>query len=184
AGPFGPDKHDADLRGIFILDEADTDSARAMAAEDPPTRAGVFRQEIVPLITLNVIRALPAMETQRQHERAERGDDLSRPDVRAYTIVTAPRGDETFQTVFQHPAIALDVVLVAKLGGTREGELLAILDVPTADEARRRLAIANVDALEIHVDEWYGSPTLAELAREGGPPPPPPTEDSQATGDA
>lgn len=170
AGPFGPDKHEPDLRGIFVLDEASTEAARALAAADPPSSAGVFRQEIVPLITLDVIRALPAMETQRQNERLERGDDLSQPDVRAYTILTAPRGDEVFKSIFQHPAIATDVVLVAKLGGARKGELFAILDVGTADEARRRLAIANEDSQEVFVDEWYGSPTVAELARGGGPP--------------
>lgn len=170
AGPYGPDKAADDLRGIFVLDESDLEMARGLAASDPPSRAGVFRQEVFPLTTLNVIRVLPAMETARQNRREAEGEDMTKPDIRAYTILTAPDGQRAARSIFQHPAIGSEVVLMGRLGAPREDELFAILDVPTADELRARLEVANDVGLEVHVSEWYGSPSIAELAQEGGPP--------------
>ena len=170
AGPFGPDKHHEDLSGIFLIDEADPEKARELAGEDPPTKLGVFRQEVVPLTTLDVIRYLPAVEKLRVERRLAAGESTDQPDVRAYTILTAPDGPRAAEEVFSNPAIGDVVVLMARMGSPREDELFAILDVPSAEEARARLRVANPDGLEIHVSDWYSSPALAELVQGGGPP--------------
>ncbi len=170
AGPFGPEKAEDDLRGIFLIDEPDLEKARALGAGDPPTQAGVFRQEAVTLTTLNVIRSLPAMETARQSAREAAGEDMEKPDIRAYTILTAPNGPEAAKALLGHPAIGGVVVLMGRMGEPRKDELFAILDVDTAEEVHARLEVANTAGLEVHVSEWYGSPTIFELALAGRPP--------------
>ena len=87
AGPFGPEKHRKDLRGIFVLDESDPVRAGEVAGEDPTTKAGVFRQEVIPITTLDVIRRLPEVEVKRQERRAAKGEDL---DPVSYTHLTLP----------------------------------------------------------------------------------------------
>ena len=164
AGPFGPDKHDEALRGIFIIDESDPERARELAGEDPTTKGGMFRQEVIPIITLNVIRLLPEVEQLRQERRFASGESLDRPDVRAYTILMAAEGEKAAEEVFSNPVIGETVLLMARMGAPRENELFAILDVPHAAEARARLKVANTSGLEISVSEWYSSPALAELA--------------------
>ncbi|QDV07705.1 YCII-related domain protein [Planctomycetes bacterium Poly30] len=167
AGPFGPDKDAEDLIGIFLLDEPDVENARELGGGDPLTQAGVLRQEVLPLTTLDVIRVLPSMETARQRRREAEGADMEKPDIRAYTILTAPDGPRAARSIFQHPAIGSTVVLMARMRAPREDELFAILDVPTAAELRARLEVANEDGIEVHISEWYGSPVIAELAQRG-----------------
>lgn len=171
AGPFGPDKHRADLEGIFLIDESDADRAREIAGEDPTTLAGVFNQEVIPITTLDVVRYLPDVEKLRQERRLANGESLDQPDVRAYTVLTCRDGTTAAKEVFSNPAIGEVVVLMARMEAPREDELFAILDVPTAFEARARLKVANQSGLTINVSEWYSSPALAELVQGGGPPP-------------
>lgn len=171
AGAFGPDKHRKDLEGIFLIDEADAARAKELAGEDPATKLGVFRQEVIPIITLDVIRYLPQVEKRRQERRLATGEGTDQPDVQAYTILTAAEGSRAAEEVFSNPVIGDFVVLMARMGAPREGELFAILDVPTAEEARARLRVANAAGLEIHASDWYGSPALAELVQGGGPSP-------------
>ena len=80
----------------------------------------------------------------------------------------APKGEKVAEEVFSNPAIGEVVVLLARMGAPREGELFAILDVPTANEARARLSVANTSELEVQVSEWYSSPALVELVADGG----------------
>lgn len=179
AGAFGPDKHRDELRGIFLLDEPDAARAAALLREDPAAKAGVIRQEVIPIVTLDVIRTLPDVEKRRQELRLAAGEDMDRPDIRAYTVLIAPEGSPVAKEVFSNPAIGEVVVLMARMGAPREDELFAILDVPTASEARARLKVANTKGFTIHVSEWYSSPALAELAQSGGAParhPPPPRQ--------
>lgn len=46
AGPFG--KNDQGLRGLFILNVADVEEARKLAATDPAIKAGVFVVDLIP----------------------------------------------------------------------------------------------------------------------------------------
>lgn len=174
AGAFGPDRHRADLRGIFLVDEPDPRVASELTAQDPATVAGVYRQEVIPITTLDVVRQLPEAEKRRQGRRLARGEKAGQPDIRGYTVLMAPDGTRAAKEVFSNPVIGEVVVLMARMGAPREDELFAILDVPTAAEARARLKVANANALTVHVSEWYGSPALAELAQEGITPRPAP----------
>lgn len=46
AGPFGP--NDLEFRGIFVLNVATVDEARALVENDPTVQAGVFVVELLP----------------------------------------------------------------------------------------------------------------------------------------
>ncbi|MFT6829861.1 MAG: hypothetical protein ACJAZN_000014 [Planctomycetota bacterium] len=170
SGWFGPTRAEADLRGILLMDIADQVQAAELLLGDPASLAGVLTPELVPLTTLDVIRVLPMMETARQHTRAEAAENMARADIRAYTILTVPDGPEAARTIFRHPAIGSQVVLMGRMLGPRQDELFAILAVPTARELHSRLDLANEKRLEVHVSEWFGSPVIAELAGGGGPP--------------
>jgi uncharacterized protein YciI len=174
AGAFGPERHRADLRGVFLIDESDPRVAGELTAQDPATVAGVYRQEVIPITTLDVVRQLPEAEKRRQERRLARGENPRQPDIQGYTVLMAPDGTRAAKEVFSSPAIGEVVVLMARMGAPREDELFAILDVPTAAEARARLKVANTGALTVHVSEWYGSPALAELAQERVTPRPAP----------
>src|SRR5262245_44040174 len=51
AGPFGDERHDHDLRGLFVLNSARRAEAEEWARTDPTTQAGVFVLEFHDLAT-------------------------------------------------------------------------------------------------------------------------------------
>lgn len=165
AGPYGKDKAAPDLRGIFLFDEPEPERALETAKGDPTTAAGVFRMEVLPLQTMDVVRLLPEYETRHQEMRAARGDDLTQPDLDAYCIVIADDGAGAVDT-FRHPEVGKRVVMFGRLGSPREGALFAILHAESAALARAVLTLGNENDAEFEVSEWYGSPALAALARE------------------
>jgi uncharacterized protein YciI len=162
AGPFGEPRHDARLRGIFVLDTADRAQARAWAETDPAVQAGVFELEYHELSTAAPLRELLEAELAAE-DAAKREGRVRAPGEggRTYVLLTAERGDIARRELA--PLVAQGrVLLVGRLDGERA---FAILDAADVDVARALLdPIAG--RLGAHVlDAWFATGGLASMRR-------------------
>lgn len=166
AGPFGDERAASDLRGVFVLDERDMERAAEIAAGDPTTRLGVFRQEVVPLRTLDLLHHLPPMAAAAE---AAAGGSGEGPVLRSYCLVTAEDGARAARALGSR-VMAEKLLLLGRLGGERDGELFAILDVERPALARPYVvAAAGGYDLGAEFSQWFATPALQTLAREGPP---------------
>lgn len=177
AGPFGQPKDAEDLRGLFLFDEDTLEEIVEMAGGDPTTQLGVFRQEVMTLDTLDLVRHLPDMHRAREKERAAAGE--TGPDMASYTVLFAEQGREamiaTAGSLFDGR-----VLLLGRLGAPREDGLFGVLDIADPEEARARLAASGLDVTKVELARWYATPLLKEFAK----PPAEESDEPQAPGAA
>lgn len=159
AGPYGRSKTEPALRGVFVFDTDDPDTARRLAESDPGFAAGVFQFEYHGLTTRAPLRAFVAADLARQDAIAASGRTPAPGEGgRGYVWLTAERADAAEQALAGHPA----VLMTARLDGARALMLLDAADVAAA----RPLLAPHADAIGPHrLDDWYGSGLLAELPR-------------------
>jgi uncharacterized protein YciI len=138
AGPFGEQRHDPSLRGLFVLASAERAQAEAWAATDPTTRAGVFVLEFHELATDAPLRAALENDLARRARLASEGTPPKPGDgARSYVLLTAEHGDLARRELAPLMNPEGGVYLLADLDGTRA---LALLDAATAAEAAERFA--------------------------------------------
>ncbi len=160
AGPYGQRRHDADLRGIFVLASGRRDEARTWAETDPTTQAGVFVLEYHDLATDAPLAAALARDSAWRAEQLAAGRTPQPGEgARPYVLLTAEHGDLAERELGPLRTHDGGVLMLGRLDGTRA---LALLDAEDLAAAEERFApqLANLGA---HVlDEWFAS---AELAR-------------------
>ena len=160
AGPYGKTRHDSALRGLFVLDTAVMDEARAWGQTDPPTLAGVFVQEYHALKTdAPLLAALQSDLALREVAKAEGRTPQPGEGARSYVLLTAEEGE-----LARRELTALGptggVYLIANLDGTRCFALLDAADVAAAQEKFGAL----LDRIGTHdLDDWFASAQLARL---------------------
>jgi uncharacterized protein YciI len=163
AGPFGAVRHAADLRGIFVLATAEAELARAWAASDPTTQAGVFVLEQEPLTTAMPLSAMLEAELARAAARRAAGETPKPGEgARGWALLVAEHGDLARRELA--PLVSHDggVFLLGELGG---GRALAVLDAANAAEARERFG-PELSAIGAHtLDDWFATDLIATLAR-------------------
>lgn len=158
AGPFGSERSDAGLRGLFVLDTADLDVAREWAASDPGAQAGVFALGFHALRTDFDLRAVLAADLARlAAAEAEGRTPPPGQGARGYAMLTAADGTRAATVLAGQPF----VVCAATLD---DGSWLAWLDAADAAAARTQLAPFAERLGEHRLDDWYGSDQLAALA--------------------
>lgn len=162
AGPFGEERHDKALRGIFVLDTGDRATARALAETDPPTRAGVFVLDYHDLSTSAALRKCHDVELARSDAVKATGRvEKMGESIRGYVLLTAEHGD-----VAERELIPLvengGVLLLGRLDGTRA---FAVLDAVDLNAAHALLGPIE-DRIGAHVlDPWFASKGLADLPK-------------------
>jgi uncharacterized protein YciI len=162
AGPFGTNRHDEALRGLFILDTADRDEAIAWASTDPTTRAGVFTLEYHALRTTFPLPELLAANLERQDRAKAEGRTLKPGDGgRGYVLLTVADGARA-RGELDELAAAGQLLLRADLDGTRA---LAVLDAVDLAAAQALLGERGPRLGEHALDEWFGSDLLAAHAK-------------------
>jgi len=161
AGPFGRQRHDTALRGIFVLATSDRAQAEEWASTDPPTQAGVFVLEYHDFATDAPLRAAREADmTWRAEQEALGRAPAPGENARGYVLLTAEDGQRARTTLAPLLGRAGGVCLVGSLDRTG---LLALLDAETLDAARERFA-AVLEAVGPHeLDEWYAARQLARL---------------------
>ena len=147
-------------RGAMLLDLPDPgDAQRSVLQRDPAVEAGLLSAEVCSMVSLTVLRRLPALE----QARVERGEVAGAS--RRFLLVLAADGAAALELV-QHPAIAPSVLLLGRLGAPREGGLAALLDLERARELDVRLRIAGAAPPGWEVHEWFTTPAFGALAGE------------------
>lgn len=158
AGPFGSERSDAGLRGLFVLDTADQDVAREWAASDPGAQAGVFALGFHALRTDCDLRAVLAADlTRLAAAEAEGGTPPPGQGARGYALLTVVDGARAATVLAGQP-------FVVCAGTLDDGRWLAWLDAQDAAAARAQLAPFAERLGEHHLDDWFGSDHLASRA--------------------
>ena len=162
AGPYGEERHDPLLRGVFILATADRAQAELWAGTDPATLAGVFTLEFHDLATeAPLLAALDRYLAADAKRKAEGSPEKPGEQMRSYVLLTADDGVRAEQMLAPLNNHAGGVFLLGRLDGTR---VFAILDAETVDAAKARFAtpLAGIGAYVF--DHWYASKEIATLA--------------------
>ncbi len=164
AGPFGSQRHDDALRGLFVLNTGDRSEATAWASTDPTTQAGVFVLEYHDLATDAPLVAALDRSLQAEALAAAEGRTLQPGErMRPYVLLTAEDG-----AAAQDALAALlnggGVFLLARLDGSRT---LALLDAQDVEEAARRFDEPLARLGTCTLDDWYASRELATLDTTG-----------------
>jgi uncharacterized protein YciI len=163
AGPFGPMRHDADLRGIFVLTTSDRGEAERWASTDPTTQAGVFVLEFHDLATEAPLHAALERDMAWRAEQEAAGRTPSPGEsARPYVLLTAEHGDLAERELGELRTREGGVLLLGRLDGSRA---FAILDAEDLAGARERFG-PRLEPIGSHVlDEWFASKELAGLVQ-------------------
>jgi len=157
AGPFGKPKHDAALRGLFVLDTFDLDEARAWAETDPGFQAHVFVLEYHPLATHAALHALLEQELAREAADQAAGEHKEPgANLRGYVLLTAERGAEMEREI----AGQTFTLLRGRLDG---GRGWAILDAPDPAAALELIGASREKMGAIDLDAWLATKGLEQL---------------------
>ncbi|MCB9881080.1 MAG: hypothetical protein H6832_05335 [Planctomycetes bacterium] len=157
AGPFGEPRAAHNHRGMFLLNTADEQTARAIASSDPTGRAGVFLFEIEPFTTMDTLDRLNDM-----HEKAvtESGVEAPPPGFhcRSYVLVSHKDTDHAPSTLV-HEHVLFDGIV----GRGVNRRYLACLDATSKDNAMQLLPEQGRDAWTIMA--WYATEEIVRLRR-------------------
>ncbi len=167
AGPFGKPVPDEALRGIFVFDTREIETARAWTSTDPAVKAGVLGMELATIRTGTALRR--ALELYRATlangpPGSEHGDKM-----RGYVMLIArdgARGERGLAAMRERGKVVFEGELV----GSARGTFLAVLDAERVDEARSLLGGAAAQFGDHDLASWWAMGSLARLAsRSGGP---------------
>lgn len=158
AGPFGPQRADPTLRGIFVLDTSDRAQAEEWAGTDPTTRAGVFTLEFHDLATTYPLHAVLEGALAREASEKAAGRTPKPGDgCRQYVFLTVEDGARAREELADLVASG-GVLMLADLDRTRA---FAILDAKDLDSARALLGPRLERLGECALNQWFGTDLLA-----------------------
>ena len=157
AGPYGAERSDKTLRGLFVLDTADRAQATALAETDPGFQAGVFRFEYHGLTTSAALRSCVNEELATRAE-AEKQGKTTKPGEggRTYVLLTAVDGAAAERALTGNEAVLMH-------GRLDNGSAFVLLDAKDVAAAKAMLARCGAALGEHALDEWFGSGLLATL---------------------
>jgi uncharacterized protein YciI len=157
AGPYGKEKSDAALRGVFVLATADLAEAKAWCETDPGFVEGVFRFELAPMVTTAALREQLAADLAREDAQKKAGATPPLGSgMRGYVLLTAADGARADAALGDDAG----VLLRSRLGDGRGWYVLDAKDRAAADA----LLGARKGAMgEVALDEWYATDLLADL---------------------
>lgn len=160
AGPFGAQRHDDAVRGLFVLDTGQRSEAIAWASSDPTTQAGVFTLEYHDFATDAPLVAALDRDLAMRKQAEQEGRTLSPGDgARPYVLLTADDG-ETARRELSPLLTSGGVFLLAQLDTSR---LLAILDAQDVADAQKRYGVLLARLGAHTLDDWFASGQLASM---------------------
>ncbi|MBK8099446.1 MAG: hypothetical protein IPK26_20245 [Planctomycetes bacterium] len=157
AGPYGQDKHAADLRGLFVLDTGDEARARELAGSDPAVQAGIFRLEFVSFSTAAPLRRYLARELGKLDAAAAAGKQPAPGEGgRTYVWATVAVDAERVAGVLLDPRVLIG-------GQLADGSWLLLLDALDVAAGKAITADLGLPVDDVVFDHWFGSGLLAGL---------------------
>ncbi|MCA8968563.1 MAG: hypothetical protein KDC95_02220 [Planctomycetes bacterium] len=157
AGPFGEPRAQRNHRGMFLLNTADEQTARAIASSDPTGRAGIFLFDIEPFVTNDAIDRLNDM-----HEKAvvESGIEAPPPGFHCRSYILVSHEDAAHaHTMLAHEHVLFDGIL----GRGANRRYLACLDATSKDDVMPLLSEQGREAWTIMA--WYATEEIVRLRR-------------------
>ncbi len=157
AGPYGKQKSDPLLRGVFVLATADVAEAKAWCETDPGFAEGVFRFELAAFTTNAALREQLAADLAREDEQKRAGaTPPPGSGMRGYVLLTASDGARADAALVDEGAVLLRARLL-------DGRSWYVLDAKDLAAAQQLLQ-GRRDALGAHaLDEWYATDLLVDL---------------------
>lgn len=157
AGPFGKQRSDAALRGLFVLATGDVKLAQEWASTDPAVQAGVFAIECHSLRTDAALPQFVAAEIAREDADKAAGRTPKPSDsVRGYALLVV----DDFEQMHDALDGRREALLVARLDGTKGFAVVNCVDRVAAEEA---FASVRGQLGEHRFEEWFASTGLAQL---------------------
>jgi uncharacterized protein YciI len=157
AGPFGREKPDSALRGIFILDTPELATARAWTETDPGVRAGEFAAEYATLRTdapLKRSLELFKKESAEAVNDTAKADDVNR--IRPYAMVFGRKGDRLGSA---------KICFEGLLEGSSRADDIAVLDAKDPDEAAGAIGSDSAIVRDRRIATWLSTKTVAKIPR-------------------
>jgi uncharacterized protein YciI len=157
AGPFAPPLAQPDHRGIFVLNQADLEAARASAATDPAVQAGIFVLEVEAFRTDSPLAEIPA-----RHAAFVAASQVENPPMdfhcRPYVLITgAPAADA-------ERALAGAAIPVLMSGRFEDRDTaLFCLDLKDGETAQKFIASLASPGVTWTVSPWYATEEVAQL---------------------
>jgi len=157
AGPFGKEKPDPALRGIFVLDTPELATARAWTETDPGVRAGEFTAEYATLRTDAPLKR--SLELYRKQSADEKIAG-TKPDpggrIRPYAMVFGGETDRVDRA---------KVCFEGRLEGSKRADRIAVLDAQSPEEAASLVGRDSAIVRDGRIATWLSVKTVAEIAR-------------------
>jgi len=162
AGPFVPPVPDDKLRGLFILNTPDVETARAWANTDPGVMEGVFALEFAPFRTAAPLRRSLDLYRAESAELEKRGQ---KPDlgqrVRGYTLVLSHHRERVESALGKANAESR-MIFEGELLDSERGDFLGVLDAANVTEATKLLGEGSVEEQDLVA--WYSTKAVAGIA--------------------
>ena len=159
AGPFGKERHAADLRGLFILATGDRQEAETWAGTDPTTKAGVFVLEYHRLETAAPLAAALERYFANEEKARQEGRELKMEETMRHYVWLLADGREKARLAL---APLFDKGQAFLTGNYDENQLLVLLDAENAEAAKAAYGEALAKLGTYSLDEWFGSLELAK----------------------
>lgn len=157
AGPFGDEKSDATLRGLFVLDTGKREDAIKLAETDPGFQAGVFSLSYHDLRTTAPLReCLASVLALADAAKREGREQAPGEGIRGYVLLTAKAGEAAQAALRTLPG----ALIVASLDHQSAWAVLDAVDVPAAKQLVQPVA-ARLG--ECTFDAWYATGELAKM---------------------
>jgi uncharacterized protein YciI len=159
AGPFGKEKPDEALRGIFILDTPDLETARTWTNTDPGVQAGEFAAEYARFESASPLRR--SLELYREMEKSGQAGEA--PGIRGFAMVLAREaksGQLALEPLRKEKRVSFD----GDLEGSKRGVYLAVLDTEMVSDAEKELEGSPLLARDRDIVSWYSVKTVAAIA--------------------
>lgn len=159
AGPYGKQRSDAKLRGVFVLDTADPAVAKTWAESDPGFQASVFRFDYATMSTTAALRAHRIANLATYDAAIAAGRKPAPGEgARGFVWLTAEDATRAQEALAGNEA----VLLFARLDG---GRALVLLDCDTMTAAVAKLSPLAGKLGPYVLDEWFASGLLTELPK-------------------
>jgi uncharacterized protein YciI len=162
AGPFGKERTDRTLRGIFILDTPDLETARTWTNTDPGVQAGEFSAEYARFRSPSPLRR--SIELYRAEKAEAEKDGKDAPGIRGYAMLFARDGARA-GSALRELRDQGHVCFEGALEGSPRGAFLAVLDMEDVRFAEPWLGIPSNPPRDPDVASWYSVATVAAIPR-------------------
>ncbi len=161
AGPFNKPQ-DPTWRGIFVLDVATIEEARALVDTDPGVKEQVFVAELCSMRASNALRKTLDLENELKAATERAGGAAPNSNMRGYVMVTvqdAARASDALAKLREERR----VVWSGTFSGEREGEGVFVLDAEKVEDADALLGDARPQLGECAIDAWWSTKSLLGL---------------------